>query len=324
LFIPFSSFLEQKRDRMSPREERVRRGFTLIELLVVIAIIAILIGLLLPAVQKVREAAARTQCSNNLKQWALAMHNYHDAFGELPPGHNSSPRHTWVPHLWPFIEQTTTANLYGNVFTQQFYLPNATIYHTMNGACGVMVKQYYCPSDSGSNLDDPSQTYARCRGNYVVNWGPNGIYAAPPNPGPFADVNGYPWTPRSVSFSSITDGTSNTLLMSECRMAQSHDDDDWRGDIQNDQGEFCFSTLITPNSSAPDLIDGGWFQPSPLMGPAATAGSDQYYGARSRHDGGVNVALCDGSGRFVVNAVSLATWMAAGSMAGGEVLGSDW
>jgi prepilin-type N-terminal cleavage/methylation domain-containing protein/prepilin-type processing-associated H-X9-DG protein len=309
---------------MSTKKTDIRHAFTLIELLVVIAIIAILIGLLLPAVQKVREAAARTQCQNNLKQWALAMHDYHDAYGVLPPGHNSSPRHTWVAHLWPFIEQTNVANLYGNVLTQQFYLPNATIYHTMNGACGARVPQYYCPSDFGFDLDDPSQTYDRRRGNYVVNWGPNAIYAPPAKPGPFADVNGYPWTPQTVSLVQITDGTSNTLLMSECLMAQTHDDDDWRGDIQNDQGEFCFSTLITPNSSSPDLIDGGWFQPSPVMGPAAPAGSDQYYGARSRHDGGVNVALCDGSGRFVINAISLATWMAAGSRAGGEVLGNDW
>jgi prepilin-type N-terminal cleavage/methylation domain-containing protein/prepilin-type processing-associated H-X9-DG protein len=301
-----------------------RRAYTLIELLVVIAIITILIGLLLPAVQKVRGAAARTQCSNNLKQWALAMHNYHDAYGLLPPGHNSSPRHTWVPHLWTFIEQTAVANLYGDVLTQQFYLPNATIYHTMNGACGAKVPQYYCPSDFGSNLDDPSAKWDRCRGSYVVNWGPNGIYAAPPNPGPFADLNGNPATPLGVSLLNVTDGTSNTLLMSECLMAQSHLDDDWRGDIQNDQGEFCFSTLLTPNSSSPDLIYGGWYQPSPVMGSAAAAGSDQYYGARSRHPNGVNVSLCDGSCRFVTNAVSLTTWMAAGSMAGGEVLGSDW
>lgn len=300
-----------------------RRGFTLIELLVVIAIIAILIGLLLPAVQKVREAAARIKCGNNLKQWALAMHNYIDTYGQLPPGHNASPRHSWVPHVWPFIEQGNTANLYGNVLTQQFYLPNAIIYNTMQGACGVTVPQYYCPSDFGANLDDTSQTYCRARGNYVVNWGPIAIDASAPSVAPFGDIAANSSNPQVVTIFAITDGTSNTLLMSEVLMAQSHDDNDWRGDIQNDQGEFCFSTILTPNSTAPDVIDSGWFQPDPVMGPAV-AGSPQYYAARGRHINGVNAALCDGSVRYVSNSISLSTWMAAGTMNGGEVLGSDW
>src|SRR5213076_318195 len=100
----------------------VRRGFTLIELLVVIAIIAILIGLLVPAVQKVREAAARLQCENNLKQWGLAMHNYHDANKKFPLGSRAGPRQTWMMHVWPYIEQGVLSTGI-NLNTQDFYTP---------------------------------------------------------------------------------------------------------------------------------------------------------------------------------------------------------
>src|SRR5216110_2783435 len=101
------------------RLKRVRDAFTLIELLVVIAIIAILIALLVPAVQKVREAAARIQCTNNLKQWALAMHNFHDTKKQFPYGERNNPRQTWVMWLWPYIEQQNLSNGI-DMNTQQF------------------------------------------------------------------------------------------------------------------------------------------------------------------------------------------------------------
>src|SRR5437870_5748101 len=120
-----------------------RSGFTLIELLVVIAIIAILIALLVPAVQKVRDAAARTQCVNNLKQWGLAMHNYHDVFRKFPIGSRSGPRQAWPMHLWPYVDQSMLSTKIPSLDTQQFYLPPATINDgTLNGLTGVKLALY--------------------------------------------------------------------------------------------------------------------------------------------------------------------------------------
>jgi prepilin-type N-terminal cleavage/methylation domain-containing protein/prepilin-type processing-associated H-X9-DG protein len=298
-----------------------RRGFTLIELLVVIAIIAILIGLLLPAVQKVREAAARIKCQNNLKQWGLAMHNYHDSNGALPVGARNNPRQAWPMYLWAYIEQSALAQK--NNLAQPFYVPPGTIGGTLNGLCGAKVPQYYCPSDLGADLDSPNAYYQRRRGNYVVNWGNARYDRAPPTAtAPFAHLNGNRSTPQLTRITDITDGTSNTLMMSETLMAWSHDDNDWRGDIQNDDGVFKFMTLLTPNSSAADVVN--WAIPNhdPLM-PVNTAGAE-YSAARSRHTGGVNAALCDGSVRFVSNSISLGTWQALGTMNGGEVIGNDF
>jgi prepilin-type N-terminal cleavage/methylation domain-containing protein/prepilin-type processing-associated H-X9-DG protein len=337
---------------------RHRSAFTLIELLVVIAIIAILIGLLLPAVQKVREAAARIKCQNNLKQLGLALHNYEGVAGKWPPLYpGTAPgstafnyKYTWsvLAQLNPYLEQTAIYNSMD--LTQPMY--DATNQITAQNRLAVVQKVpiFLCPSDKGQPVssaygvtDVGPTNYVACHGSGVSGGG----YGSPiGGDGVFPAVNG-------VKITDVSDGTSNTAAMSEsilgdgAEVSPTQPGDErvaykylgYSGTLPNDtncagspsswngynrrgftwaSGEarcVSYNHYYTPNASNFDCI---------ANDPTMTYVSVGYRAARSRHSGGVNVLLADGSVRFVSNSISLPTWRSLSTRAGGEVLGNDF
>jgi prepilin-type N-terminal cleavage/methylation domain-containing protein/prepilin-type processing-associated H-X9-DG protein len=334
-----------------PSREQARRGFTLIELLVVIAIIAVLIALLLPAVQAAREAARRMQCTNNLKQLGLAMHNYHDTQGTFPIGRmgenytyskqvTSDPnRRTWALSIAPYLEQG--ALYQATNFSVSWYMaPNTTVIMTK-------VAAFHCPTDPHTDAIENSTTATQRReGNYVVNWGsmhfnqndtPNGtggVHWNYPNPfaGPLGDTVPFLGAPFSGNvsrgISNIVDGTSNTLLMAEVIIgldAPGNKTLDVRGDIYNDdQNCTVFMAYTAPNSQTPDQT-GYCNYPYELNPPckAVSTKTPTFNAARSFHSGGVNALLADGSVRFFKNSVALPVWRSLSTTTGGEVLSAD-
>jgi prepilin-type N-terminal cleavage/methylation domain-containing protein/prepilin-type processing-associated H-X9-DG protein len=314
-----------------PSSSSRRPGFTLIELLVVIAIIAILIGLLLPAVQKVREAAFRMQCGNNLKQLGLALHNYHDSNNHFPMGvvwNNGSyydfPRCGWNFSLFPYIEQ---GNLYSMLpapaAAQQQWEPWWSAEATNpSGPTRLPIKTWLCPSDSGVLLNSqPWGVFSL--GNYHAFFGGlnlGGVVANNPNQRAAFGLN------FGARFADITDGTSNTMVLGEYLRSRGASNDQ-RGMPWGDQpGYGQIYTQLSPNSSSPDFLYQGWCDNRPadnLPCISGDFGPNNHVAARSRHTGGVNVCLGDGSVRFVTNSVDLLTvWRPMATIAGGEVIPS--
>jgi prepilin-type N-terminal cleavage/methylation domain-containing protein/prepilin-type processing-associated H-X9-DG protein len=327
-----------------------RRAFTLIELLVVIAIIAVLIGLLLPAVQKVREAASRMKCSNNLKQIGLAMHNFEGANGCFPTGYwrktwpvdpsNPAGHFRWsaLAQLTPYLEQTAVHNgldlttpLYGGGALQSQVIP----FPQNRPSCSAVVPSFLCPSDEKRIVkpDQGPSNYAACSGS-----NPDGDALL--GNGIFFAVNLDLSPNLGVRVNHITDGTSNTIAFSETTLGIGGPAaPSTTGDVRYYYKQSttlsaaaceASSTLVTDRGAL--WADGAYnctlynnmLPPNSPTMDCVRHSNPAWRAARSRHTGGVNVLLGDGAVRFVRDSVPLPTWQALGSRSGGEVVDANW
>jgi prepilin-type N-terminal cleavage/methylation domain-containing protein/prepilin-type processing-associated H-X9-DG protein len=303
-----------------------RSGFTLIELLVVIAIIAILIGLLLPAVQKVREAAARMQCTNNMKQLVLALHNHHDTMGEFPAAREQVPNpaggvfvHSWTPRILPYIEQD-------NLFRQYRFDINwdAGSNTAVGGPIRVTVKTFLCPSSVQGGrhpnrgcLDYPATTERNWPNPYVSAAQAPFVSSADPFYigvlGHTKVTNGFVEKARR-RMTDVTDGTSNTMVIAECagrnrRFILGREDP---------SQTWTAGPWANPNSR----IQVGGFNPanpSAVVGPCAVncINDREIY---AFHPGGANIGMTDGSIRFLKATTSLDVVLQLLTRARGEVI----
>ena len=303
--------------RTAPRRQR---GFTLIELLVTIAIIAVLIALLLPAVQQAREAARRSQCKNNLKQIGLAIQNYYDVYSRLPIGvqrmGGASPvavtvsGYTWFRRILPYIEQGAIYNKYDQNANYSSVEPNRSLSQTL-------IPMMRCPSDNASAFFNQIPQY-----NYLANAGNTNIGKLTAN-GATYSAGPFSFSPTqegtAASFAQITDGLSNTILVGEIRVGATSPD--YRGLLQYGM-QACLSGNLPPNTPIADFVPPGQCVTSTDLPCAEVSTASDYrhqMTLRSRHTGGAHAALCDGSVRFLGNNIDLTLIRGLSTMAGGEV-----
>ena len=323
-----------------------RRAFTLVELLVVIAIIGTLVGLLLPTVQAARESARLSQCGNNMRQWALGTQTYHDVYGVLPLGESEwqCTQSSWVPLLWPYVEQTDLANRFA--YNNHVSAWGNSAYATTKplAPASVRLPIYYCPSDRPNAVAWPNGTgYVTARLNYatnstvVVRGGSS--FRAPFNRAwlnPKSDCVGSGWVafdargykgPEATKFRQITDGLSKTILFSERNMITT--DTESPGDPRGSMyaNSWFNTSRATPNSSF-DIVPSWYGAPNyscvdmPPFLPCQATGSGNTFDfvARSHHLAGVQAAYADASIQFISDSIDLSTWQAIGTISGGETL----
>jgi prepilin-type N-terminal cleavage/methylation domain-containing protein/prepilin-type processing-associated H-X9-DG protein len=321
---------------------RGRPGFTLIELLVVIAVIAVLIGLLLPAVQAAREAARRTQCVNNLRQIGIAIHNYESSYGCFPIGYISSPGvgfrdpqtgdwgpgWGWLAVILPNVEQ---GPLYSAINC------NLPCWDLANTTCvRVSLQVYLCPTannpDTTVGVTDADQNLWQGaifgRANYVHNVGTNDVWSAPATlnyDDPVLGATGVMYRNSRIRFAAVTDGLSNTVAAGE--RSPNLADAVWPGVVPGaahySYGQFANDDWDGAGSYVASNSGPSIYEPPAIIHPpnSPVGDTDEMY---SLHPGGANVLLCDGSVRFVKQSISLRSWAALSSRSGGEVVSSAY